>query len=334
MPRLPGSLELTDFQRGRIVGQKEAGASQRQISRNLSHSTVHCEPCHHPIQEQSQGDCRSPFWSSWAINKIPQKPSEISGEGTSNLSCWSVTGDAIECVISQKIPWKTWVQRQSSEMQATSLTSQHSQEIQVGQGDDQETTGLLASCDLLWWVLICPILMQWCRVWVWRSPDQEFWMNRLQPTVKHGGFSVMVWGAIWHDGKSELMCVWRSHKFCQIHRNTQGGSSTNLCQRSCGDKNHGTSFHGRWYPLSFSKNDMNPIEHIWHHPQFGYSKANTKGCQQRSSPSIYPGGVGENSDDQGSWTCELDANESQAPCTSSRETNKVLKCYFRKINFL
>ena len=25
------------------------------------HSTVHCKPCHHPVQEQSQGDCRSLF---------------------------------------------------------------------------------------------------------------------------------------------------------------------------------------------------------------------------------------------------------------------------------
>ena len=156
----------------------------------------------------------------------------------------------------------------------------------------------------------------------------------------------LAWWKAWTCG------MWRLHKFCQIHQNTQGGSSTNLCQCSC--QQEPPSFHGRWCLLSFSKNDTSLALRKWHtetlvaksvtryepnwtylaHPWLGYLKANTKGCQQRSSPSIYPGGVGENSSNQGSWTCEFDANKSQAPCTSSRETNKVLKCYFCKINFL
>ena len=51
-----------------------------------------------------------------------------------------------------------------------------------------------------------------------------------------------------------------------------------------------------WWP-SQSPTRYEPNWTYLAHPRFGYSKANTKGCQQRSSPSIYPGGVVENSDD-------------------------------------
>ena len=81
-----------------------------------------------------------------------------------------------------------------------------------------------------------------------------------------------------------------------------------------------------WWPSQSP--DMNPIEHIWHILDLAIRKRTLKAANkevllqyiQKEWEKIPMTKVAE---------LELDANESQAPCTSPRETNKVLKCYFR-----
>ncbi|KAK9739595.1 hypothetical protein QE152_g8909 [Popillia japonica] len=43
------------------------------------------------------------------------------------------------------------------------------------------------------------------RTWVWRRSSQQLEAKFLQQTVKYGGTNIMVWGAIWYGGRSELI---------------------------------------------------------------------------------------------------------------------------------
>lgn len=193
-----------EFQRGRIVGQHEGGLSQRKISENLSIplSTVNRviiqftregKKCTKPHPDHPGPSERTMHLVERNVEQDPRcKPSDIPTQVDVSPRT------AVRYL--HKLGYYGRAARRKHLLRPTNIKRRKDWAHEMVERPVTIWTTVIFS-DESRFALFSDI----GRVLVWRLCSQEFDLKRLQPTVKHRGHSVMVWSAIWSDGRPELV---------------------------------------------------------------------------------------------------------------------------------
>uniref|UniRef100_W5NNH8 Transposase Tc1-like domain-containing protein n=1 Tax=Lepisosteus oculatus TaxID=7918 RepID=W5NNH8_LEPOC len=275
------AFDISPFTRGRVVGQSDCGHSERQIARSLglANGTVH-----NIIVKYRQSNER-------AVNHRPGRPSMLT-EGTKRALVRVVSANP-----------RTKLVDIASTVNLSQRTAQRYLHKLGYNGSLSRPKPLLTKANVkrrlawaqemkekpaaFWRSVVFTDQSQFQqfassgRTWAWRKAGQAFQEDCVQPPAQDDGFSVMVWAAVWHAGKTELVftegpldspgyvSVLENH-LLPLFRQGALQFSTHLLQEDCAPchtsktTTHWKSERGLqvvpWPPRS---PDMNPIAHIW-----------------------------------------------------------------------
>ena len=207
MPRNCGDREITPFNRGRIIGMFECGLSRRAIASKLNISVGCVQRWIRLFLDTGKCDIigrsgspkistpRSLRVFSRNVRKNP-KQTIMELSLSSGLSCRTTSRVLIELGfrkrvarrklllsrrnIQKRLRWARSFKDEPAEFWRNIVFTDEARFEQISTGRHSL---------------------------VWRVAGEELSDNLIEKTVKHGGCSVMVWGAVWYSGRSELVFV-------------------------------------------------------------------------------------------------------------------------------
>ena len=200
MSQTKGASDLSEFMRGRIVSQHEGCLNQRKISKNLSISlsTVNSDIVQLANEGKTSSRSLSALWRNLeSCEKKCWRKSTLQGILNCNIS-WRETQNRCQVSSPGELLWKSCEKK--TLLRPVNIKRRKDWAYDMVKRQLTFWTNIIFSGDARF-----ALFPDSGRVWVWRLPRQEFDLKRLQPTVKHGGFSVMVWGVIWSEGRSDLV---------------------------------------------------------------------------------------------------------------------------------